>query len=154
MRGLNRVVLARTSAVVFALTLCGCGENYGPIQISEANGKLAVVFCDDQTIESIQVVQAPAQAESSDAFVTLWKATGPTNVAESDVIIVDDRLADFTQSEVRSGFSPDEGTVYEFTVYLQDGSDYGPVFHSPEGGLSEGSWLTTAGRLVDAPCTY
>lgn len=154
--------LAFAGVLLCAMPLMsGCifAENIGPVQISTIDGSLAVAFCDlrtdksPRTITSIEIVQLEPGGDRVKDWELLWEARGPFEVVDGDVVVVSDRTEGFGSSYYADDvFSSDQGYEYEVNLEFADGVSYGPVLKSPNGGLVQGSWLTTGGKEVPQPC--
>lgn len=156
-RGMFRMgqVLAAIVGFAVLVALSGCGENYGPVQLSVIDGKMAVAICDDQTIDSIVIYQLPPGGNRDRDLRVLWDARGPRALEAGDIISPDQHVEAFETKAFADVFESAEGYSYQISVTLSSGGpNYSPVFRSPAGGLKDGVWLKTDGGAVSESCTY
>ena len=133
------------------LALSGCLPfSGGPIKASVVDGQLALAFCTDLTLDSIEVLQsADGQVNG---YTILWKATGAKDIRSGDIIIIGQDTDDLTTTEVGS-FDSAEGNRYSVTANYGSGEALQPTFHVPDNGFLPGEWVAGTGLKYDEPCS-
>lgn len=139
-------------ALPSGLSGCVLGENIGAVQVSVLDGTLAVAFCSSQTIETLRLEQLTASDERSKNWPQLWRSSDRVHVKAGDIIAVGNALS--RESGVSYvDFDSTEGTEYRVYVESDEYGVYSPTIRSPEGGLKEGEWVSTDGRIWSHPCS-
>lgn len=145
------------AAVAVSSLITGCVENLSPAEIGVRDGWMALAFCDDVTVHAVRVEQRPAgQADITD-WEVVWEGTGERVVAKGEILVLDDKVESIVGGPA-AHLDKAQGTKFGLTLKVTSSGTgpeqvvFEPSFTTPSGGLREGEWLDTWGRLSSVPC--
>lgn len=151
---------AAASVLMIELCLVSCGppftNNLSPVDFGLVGSYVALAFCSPETVLSLRVEQRPVGSTSIDDWEDVWRGEGSLRVPAGEVLVLDDRSD--LPGEPLETLDTQAGT--KFTTYIKLVSNYGgsaevayqPNFTAPPGGLKEGQWIDSYGRISDVPC--
>lgn len=136
-----------------ALSLSGCVENIGPVEVSVVGGELAVAFCDAVDVDAISVEQLSLNDDRGSQWPILWSGAGSARIDSGEVVVAGSDMDGVKSTPGDVEFDPANGIAYRVYVRSQQYGDFSPTFKPPIDGFREGVWVTTNGSTHDGmPC--